>query len=68
MAGQRTTDRPRTRAARAGRTALLAIATAVTCAGIAAPALEKLDLRWNDLTALPAAAKRLEDRGCFVLW
>jgi hypothetical protein len=33
-----------------------------------APALEKLDLRWNGLAALPPAAKRLEDRGCFVLW
>jgi hypothetical protein len=33
-----------------------------------APALEKLDLRWNDLAALPPAARRLEERGCFVLW
>ena len=33
-----------------------------------APALEKLDLRWNDLRALPPAASALERRGCFVLW
>jgi hypothetical protein len=35
---QGTTDRPRTWAGRAGRTALLAIAAAATCAGVAAPA------------------------------
>jgi Leucine-rich repeat (LRR) protein len=33
-----------------------------------APALEKLDLRWNELRALPPPAKALADRGCFVLW
>jgi len=30
--------------------------------------LEKLDLRWNPLPALPAVAAQLERRGCFVLW
>jgi hypothetical protein len=33
-----------------------------------APKLEKLDLRWNAFPALPPVAKRLVDRGCFVLW
>ena len=30
------------------------------------PSLENLDLRWNRLTALPAAFRRLEERGCLI--
>ncbi len=30
------------------------------------PSLEKLDLRWNRLTTLPAAFGRLKKRGCLI--
>jgi hypothetical protein len=33
----------------------------------ALPCLEKLDLRWNPLDALPRWSEELERRGCMVL-